>query len=96
MKSVYKYTLEPHGGVELPTGAKILSVHAQHDSICLWALVDPNNLPVLRRFKVFGTGHPIANEQADRLSFVGTALLDGGYLVMHVFEEMPAPNPSDF
>lgn len=96
MKSVYKYPIPNHGGIEMPVGAKILSVHAQNDSVCLWALVDPSRPPVSRAFRVFGTGHPIGNDLAERLSFVGTALLEAGSFVVHVFEKMPEPDPCDF
>lgn len=96
MKSVYKYPIPHHGGVEMPEGAKILSVHAQNGSVCLWALVDTSSPRVPRRFRMFGTGHPMNNDLAERLSFVGTALLDAGFVVVHVFEEMPNPDPCAF
>lgn len=96
MKVVYKYEVPLHGGVDMPAGAKVLSVHEQHGAPCLWALVDPNSPHIYRRFKVFGTGHPIENDLAERLSFVGTAHLDSGRWVLHVFEELPPQNPDDF
>lgn len=96
MKVVYKYEVPWCEAIDMPSGAKILSVHGQHNKVCLWALVDPNSPHIHRRFKVFGTGHPIENDLAERLSFVGTVHLEDVALVLHVFEELPPKNPDDF
>ena len=42
MKRIFKYELivANHSKLCLPVGAKILSVQAQRDTVCLWALVD--------------------------------------------------------
>lgn len=83
---IYKYTLEdPTSTVQMPEGAKVLSAHAQNESVCVWALVDPSKPMTLRTFKIIGTGWDI--EDVTHLEFIGTVLLSGGRLVFHVFEE---------
>lgn len=85
--TIYKYTIpttdEPI--IAMPRGARILSVDVQHGVPCLWAMVDPTAPKVARRFRLAGTGHPLAAEwTADR--FVGTVILAGGMLVFHLFD----------
>ncbi|MGJ8680497.1 DUF7352 domain-containing protein [Paraglaciecola sp.] len=82
-KVIWKYTLTPAILIEIPKGAEILSVAEQNNEICLWALVDPNAELEAREFHVFGTGHNITIKGFD---FIGTALLENGSLVFHVFE----------
>lgn len=90
MKAVYKYKLDPYvEEVMLPLGAQVLHVAAQGADINLWVLVDPvPEDPILekRRFRAFGTGHPIPSNEDECLLHVGTALLQGGTLVFHIFE----------
>ncbi len=68
----------------MPMGARVLSVGAQNDSLCLWALVDEHAPPRSRTFRVAGTGHPLDQSSANR--FVGTVQFTGGSFVVHVFE----------
>ena len=86
MKTVWKFRLEPEILIDMPTGAELLSVHGIGHDIFVWALVDPDALTEERRFLVFGTGHAIHDDMSMR--FVGTAILDGGSLVFHVFEKV--------
>ena len=84
---IYKFTL-PEGGrgvVSLPIGAEVLSVAGQRDRIRLWAMVDPNAGHEDRTFDVLGTGIPVPDNDCER-TFIGTVLLYGGMIVMHVFE----------
>ena len=71
--------------IEMPLGARILSVQVQMDEICIWALINDAHELVSRRFRVFGTGHPI--EGGDALTYLGTVQLLEGRLVLHVFED---------
>ena len=80
---IWKYTLSPAILIKIPKGAQLLSVAEQNNNICMWALVDPNADLEVREFHIFGTGHDITIKNLD---FVGTALLDNGSLVSHVFE----------
>jgi hypothetical protein len=86
MKTVYKYQIPSADefSLYLPQGAQCLSIQVQKDTPCLWALVDPEQPTEARRFRIAGTGHPIANSNA--LSFLGTFQVFGGDLVFHLFE----------
>lgn len=81
VKTVWKFKLEPE--VEIPRGAKVLSVHEQLGDLWIWAIVNPNNRSETRRFAVFATGEDVPNRS---LRFIGTVLLNRGRLVQHVFE----------
>lgn len=85
-KTVWKFALplEDVAGVDMPQGAHVLHVAAQHEVPTLWALVDPNAPLERRYFRFAGTGHPIKPEHAGR--FVGTFFMAGGSLVWHLFE----------
>jgi hypothetical protein len=89
MKTVFKYVLPMHLSnniaIKMPPGAKVLTCREQDGNICLWVQVDPMLLASEDRiFSYFGTGHPMP-ENAN-LKYVGTAMLSGGGLVIHVFE----------
>lgn len=86
-RTVYKYAIPSMDvfTIDLPMGAKLLSVQAQRGVPHLWALVDPD-LPVEHRhFRLAGTGHGIVGG----VEFVGTVQLYEGALVLHLFEVMP-------
>lgn len=88
-KTIYKYSLFPISldttVIDMPAGAELLHVDGQNEYICIWALVDPQADPTARKFRVFGTGHPI---ESSNLQHVGSALMFDGTLVSHVFEEV--------
>ena len=84
MTTIWKYELSPHVlFYDLPRGAKVLSAREQGDAICFWAEVDPNQPKEPRKMMVFGTGHVIPPEP---MRFVGTAHIQQGALVFHVYE----------
>jgi len=98
MLKVYKYSIRrrirsiiktiPIGDefeIDLPRGAKILSFQCQHDMPNIWALVNPDALHEKRQFRFSGTGHPI-NIPLEKLEFIGTAQMQGGDLIWHLFE----------
>lgn len=87
MLKVYKYDvpMADHFILHLPKGARILTVQAQLNWICLWALVDPDLPLVPRRFRFAGTGHPI-EESSRNLHYVSTFQMNNGGLVFHIFE----------
>lgn len=89
MKTIFKYTLSPDGSpIEMPIDAEILTAREQGESICIWARVETTEVQREKHtFKVFGTGHEMPNDQ--NLHYIGTAMLQGGGLVMHVFEATP-------
>lgn len=88
MKAVYKYEFAVNDDVrvQMPHGAKVLSVGSQKTNhICVWALVHPENPLVSHFFRVCGTGHPITPEDGICAEgFVGT-VFDGPF-AWHVFQ----------
>ena len=84
MTTIWKYELSPDVlFYDLPRGAKILSAREQGETICFWAEVDPGAPKEPRKMMAFGTGHTIPQEP---MRFVGTAYLQHGSLVFHVYE----------
>lgn len=86
MLTVFKYALHVDDTVDvpMPAGAKVLSVQAQNQVPCVWALVDTDARMTKRRFHIRGTGHPC--EGIVFCPFVGTFQLGGGVFVGHVFD----------
>lgn len=93
MTTVHKYSLqlEDYTTVSMPQYAELLTVGEQNDQLMLWARVNTNCRTEVRRFRVVGTGHPEAVGK-----YVGTALLHGGHLVLHVFDVTPSQSLADF
>lgn len=89
MKSIYKYELDITDvqSLMMPAGAVPLTVQTQaaHGTVNLWALVDPEAKPELRRFRIFGTGHPVPDAEAATLVYIATFQANHGQLVFHVF-----------
>lgn len=63
--TIWKFRIAPcgtgqYGGfrVQVPYGARLLSVGVQQDNICLWAAVDPGAPPVPHDIYLVGTGYP--------------------------------------
>jgi hypothetical protein len=83
--TIWKFPLEFSGRqkVMMPAGAQILSAQMQGDTLCLWALVNPEGEKQWREIEVLGTGHPAP--EADR-RYVATTQMHGGSFVWHVFE----------
>lgn len=101
MLTIHKYVLDENKNiteVEMPAGAIILHVGEQCNRPCVWAKVRtdaPTGTPTIRvhRFLVVGTGREVKVDDNDipgytcrELVYRGTAHLDGGSLIAHVFE----------
>lgn len=86
MAQVWKFILQPEITVEIPVGTELLSVASQGNEICLWAKVNPSAIKERRSFVGFGTGHEIPDQLS--LKYIGTAQLNGGSMVSHVFEKV--------
>lgn len=88
MKSIWKYTLavKDEQSILMPRGAKVLTVQAQRDDVCLWAEVEAEAPKEPRVFRVFGTGQPLCSDDRSR-TYVGTAQLLRLGLVFHVYEQ---------
>lgn len=99
MRSIWKFDLPVRdvAEVEMPAGARVLTVQTQHGNAQLWAIVDTEAPKETRRFFVIGTGHslPDAIDDGDgALKHLGTfQLFDGGF-IGHVFEEEPSTTGS--
>ena len=84
VKVVWKFPLPLQGGstpVVMPWGAQVLTAQLQHDTIMLWAAVDPDQRKVTRQFEVVGTGCPF---REDDKKYIATVQQD--CWVWHVFE----------
>ena len=73
--------------VVLPKSAKLLHVHEQRGEICVWYLksIDDDDELEDRTVHIIGTGHIFGD--VDRITYLGTAHLQDGELVFHVFVE---------
>ena len=90
MLTVHKYKIpKPKKAVafsiDLPKGAKILTVQSQNNKPQIWILLNSaRDLTETRNFFVMVTGGLIMEEK--ELNYVGTFQMDEGNFVGHVFE----------
>ena len=86
--TVYKYVLKfnPLERIQMPEGAKLLSVQMQQGKICIWALVDPLRPAENVYVHIRGTGFCSKDiKNLDQQEFIGTVqFIDG--TVWHVFK----------
>ena len=96
MDTIWKFDFEvtDYIEIEMPKDAKILSVQIQHEKPCIWAGVIAGNDTEKRKFRIFGTGHPIAMN-ANGLKFIGTFQLMNGNFVGHLFEDIGVESVSN-
>lgn len=85
---IYKYLLpdtrtQLTATIQLPAGARILSIGVQRNQPMLWAQVDPE--APLRRRKLFYCDTGDQEPEHRDATFLGTLLLDDGDFVSHVF-----------
>ena len=82
--TVWKYnwpSIQGEAEFDMPSGAEILHVAAQHDTPCIWARVNPDATKQKRKFTIVGTGHLCPDAP-----HVGSFLMSGGAFVFHIFE----------
>ena len=87
MQTIYKYpaAYTEEFSLALPKNAKILSVQVQWGEPKIWALVDPEEPLLLRKFFFGSTEGSIPTSYTkDALVFIGTIQL--GAFVFHLFE----------
>lgn len=85
MITIWKFIIDPADmETEMPEGAQLLHAHEQLGDMCVWAIVDTSHPMVIRRFVIFGTGHPMGDECMD--PYVGTVHLMDRALVFHLFD----------
>lgn len=96
MKTIHKYEvpIEERFKLRLPKEAVILSFQSQNGVPCIWAMVETAHINEDRRFRLFGTGHPIERIPKDEgLHYIGTAQQSQTPpLVWHLFEELKVTN----
>lgn len=87
--AIYKYPVPITTGgscvVEMPKGARALSLQVQDGEPVLWMLCDPSTGTERRLFTWYPTGH-IYDAGGIRGEHVGTIQLYDGRLVWHLFE----------
>ena len=88
MLTIFKYPVpaEDHFTLEMPKGAKILTVQAQRGNPQLWAMVDSETKKEKRYFRLAGTGHPLGDDYLKIINYIGTFQMGNGVLVFHLFE----------
>lgn len=93
MKTTHKYAIDPaFDTVEMPKGAKVLTVQTQDNKPFIWALVDANAREFEeRKFVPYGTGHLLPDEPG---TYIGTFQLNGGSLVFHLFDQSDKQDPN--
>lgn len=69
--------------IEVPAGAKLLTVQMQGDHPQIWALCEETNFLTTREIAIYGTGNPMPDEPGQ---YVATFQSHGGALVWHVFD----------
>lgn len=87
---IFKYTIlvTYEQLLDVPVGAKFLTIQTQHNQPRIWAIVDdnPTRPKETRKLFTFGTGHPMPTSP-NNLVYIGTYLIYSDTLVWHVFEE---------
>lgn len=92
--TIWKYDLKPSCEIELPIGAKVLSVGNQYNEAKMWVQVNPNETKKeLRKFKLVGTG--MRGELDGTEQFIGSIFCYSGSLVLHAFEVIPQEAPTN-
>ena len=90
MKTIWIFTLsiQDEQMVPMPENSAILSAQVQGTIICLWALVQPDNITVNHKIRIVGTGHALPDDYNIKdAAFIGTVQTHEGSLVLHVFDE---------
>lgn len=87
MKVVHKISLVPapyRSTVFLPEDAKVLRVSEQQGQVSVWYLADQTMPAKARTFQLVETGVSLPDDFVP--AYVGTAILQGGSYVLHLFE----------
>lgn len=93
MKTIHKYAVKKEDEfiVNMPVGAKILTVQMQFGQPQMWAVIDDDeDIPLEpRHFRLAGTGHPLWIHDSPingQHEYIGTIQMREGTLVFHLFE----------
>jgi len=82
-KVIWKFPLTTTRPIQMPKGAEIMYIGVQQDNIFVWAKVKPHLPKEDRHFKAIDTGQSFHD---DYLTYIGTASMDDGDTVHHIFE----------
>lgn len=80
-RQIWKFQLTAED-IPMPMDAEVCAFQFQAGVPCIWAIVDPDITKIVRRFKIFGTGHELP--PIDQCCYVGTC--QEGAFVWHLFE----------
>ena len=80
----YELSITDDIEVEMPAYSEVLYFAMQDNTPCIWVIVEPESKPIIKKFKLFGTGYDIYD--AHKLRYIGTVLLFNGAQVYHLFE----------
>ena len=84
MRPIYMYpVIIGFNGLSLPLGADVVLIGEQYGHLQMWVEQDPTRPMTQRQFNVYGTGHPIYNNNEHHLA---TVLVDD--FVWHVYENI--------
>lgn len=85
---IWKYELKVVDVQEIvmPHGAELLSVANQDGTLCLWAIVKPDNFKQSRFVEILFTGEKMVEDPGKERKFLATVFW--GPLVLHVFESV--------
>lgn len=85
-REVWKFPLTASESiVDMPVGARVLTVQVQDGTPCIWAIVAPEQPTEVRRFFAEGTGWG-CDDSIERAPYIGTVQV--GPLVWHIFERV--------
>jgi hypothetical protein len=85
-RKIYKFPLNfGKTKVSMPETAKIRHVEIQHEKVCIWVEVEPNQPTVEWAFSVYGTGWSIEHDEEQ---WCGTVMTADGAFVWHVFTRL--------
>lgn len=81
-RRIFKYALEIEDKqyIEMPKDCDILDAQFQGGTLCVWAMVEPENAMRRIQFRIYGTGHPLPDNFG---TYVAT--VQQGHLVWHLF-----------
>ena len=92
MKTIWKFPLNrQYQKIKAPI-ERFLAVQKQGDTICVWAVVDPEKEDSSFGLFIIGTGWPL-KELAEIGNYIGT--VQDGIYVWHIFSEPLANNQKD-
>lgn len=90
-KTIWKFPLQVTDiqTIKLPAYYELLTIQAQGEEVCLWALVNPQEESRHScTIEIFGTGNPVHYDMGVERKYISTFQLLGGKFVGHAFERI--------